>query len=185
MLHPHPPAAAAGASRPLGLFHHHSRAAHSPCSPHRLAAAHQQQQRPVRHATQRQQRHPQQQLRAFADGGEGHPSDGRLDSGDELASEFAQHINLLSLKAPLQHRRPSPLDPPTAAVAAQMDAMQINDWPEPDAGVHTAVRPAPGWWVGWGGVGGMVSCVHVGSSLCDCGISFGVCTMQPLVPLRC
>jgi hypothetical protein len=61
------------------------------------------------------------------------------DGGDQLASEFAQHINALSLKAPLQHRRPSPLEPPTAAVAAQMDALQINDWPEPDAGVHTAV----------------------------------------------
>lgn len=56
-----------------------------------------------------------------------------------MASEFAQHINALSLKAPLQHRRPSPLEPPTAAVAAQMDALQINDWPEADAGVHTAV----------------------------------------------
>jgi hypothetical protein len=62
------------------------------------------------------------------------------DGGDQLASEFAAHINQLALKAPLQHRRPSPLEPPTAAVAAQMDALQINDWPEPDAGVHTAVR---------------------------------------------
>lgn len=61
------------------------------------------------------------------------------DGGDQLASEFAAHITQLSLKAPLQHRRPSPLEPPTAAVAAQMDALQINDWPEPDAGVHTAV----------------------------------------------
>lgn len=61
------------------------------------------------------------------------------DGGDQLASEFAAHINQLALKAPLQHRRPSPLEPPTAAVAAQMDALQINDWPEPDAGVHTAV----------------------------------------------
>jgi hypothetical protein len=62
------------------------------------------------------------------------------DSADQLASEFAAHVNTLSLKAPLQHRRPSPLDPPTATVAAQMDALQINDWPQPDAGVHTAVR---------------------------------------------
>jgi hypothetical protein len=54
--------------------------------------------------------------------------------GDRLASEFSAHLNQLSLKAPLQHRRPSPLDPPTAAVAAQLDALQINDWPEPDAG---------------------------------------------------
>eukprot|EP00879_Flechtneria_rotunda_P017506 GHRR01018355.1.p1 GENE.GHRR01018355.1~~GHRR01018355.1.p1 ORF type:complete len:260 (+),score=67.94 GHRR01018355.1:230-1009(+) len=61
------------------------------------------------------------------------------DNGDNLASEFAAHLNQLSLKAPLQHRRPSPLDPPTAAVAAQLDALQINDWPEPDAGVQTAL----------------------------------------------
>ena len=27
-----------------------------------------------------------------------------------------------------------------AAVAAQVDALQINDWPEQDAGGHTAVR---------------------------------------------
>jgi hypothetical protein len=53
---------------------------------------------------------------------------------DRLASEFSAHLNQLSLKMPLQHRRPSPLDPPTAAVAAQLDALQINDWPEPDAG---------------------------------------------------
>eukprot|EP00775_Hariotina_reticulata_P008697 gene8697-8878_t len=59
--------------------------------------------------------------------------------GDNLASEFAAHLNQLSLKAPLQHRRPSPLDPPTAAVAAQLDALQINDWPETDAGVLTAL----------------------------------------------
>lgn len=59
--------------------------------------------------------------------------------GDSLASEFSAHLNQLSLKAPLQHRRPSPLDPPTAAVAAQLDALQINDWPEPDAGVQTAL----------------------------------------------
>uniref|UniRef100_A0A383VGZ6 Uncharacterized protein n=1 Tax=Tetradesmus obliquus TaxID=3088 RepID=A0A383VGZ6_TETOB len=59
--------------------------------------------------------------------------------GDRLASEFSAHLNQLSLKAPLQHRRPSPLDPPTAAVAAQLDALQINDWPELDAGVHTAL----------------------------------------------
>lgn len=59
--------------------------------------------------------------------------------GDNLASEFAAHLNQLSLKAPLQHRRPSPLDPPTAAVAAQLDALQINDWPETNAGVLTAL----------------------------------------------
>ncbi|KAF6261300.1 hypothetical protein COO60DRAFT_1625392 [Scenedesmus sp. NREL 46B-D3] len=59
--------------------------------------------------------------------------------GDRLASEFSAHLNQLSLKAPLQHRRPSPLDPPTAAVASQLDALQINDWPEPDAGVQTAL----------------------------------------------
>lgn len=60
----------------------------------------------------------------------GHLSVGVHTAGleDSLASEFSAHINELSLKAPLQHRRPSPLDPPTAAVAAQLDALQINDW---------------------------------------------------------
>eukprot|EP00882_Tetradesmus_deserticola_P001583 GHRQ01001708.1.p1 GENE.GHRQ01001708.1~~GHRQ01001708.1.p1 ORF type:complete len:293 (+),score=94.20 GHRQ01001708.1:147-1025(+) len=62
-----------------------------------------------------------------------------FEGGDRLASEFSAHLNQLSLKAPLQHRRPSPLDPPTAAVASQLDALQINDWPEPDAGVQTAL----------------------------------------------
>ena len=27
---------------------------------------------------------------------------------------------------------------PTAAIAAQMDALQMNDWPDTDAGVRTA-----------------------------------------------
>lgn len=27
---------------------------------------------------------------------------------------------------------------PTAAIAAQMDALQMNDWPDADAGVRTA-----------------------------------------------
>lgn len=29
-----------------------------------------------------------------------------------------------------------------------MDALQINDWPEPDAGVHTAVSTMLGCWGG-------------------------------------
>ena len=28
--------------------------------------------------------------------------------------------------------------PPTAVVAVQMDALQINDWPDPDSGIRTA-----------------------------------------------
>ena len=28
--------------------------------------------------------------------------------------------------------------PPTAVVAAQMDALQMNDWPDPDSGIRTA-----------------------------------------------
>ena len=34
--------------------------------------------------------------------------------------------------------RPSHLLPPTAAIAAQLNALQLNDWPEPAAGIHTA-----------------------------------------------
>ena len=28
--------------------------------------------------------------------------------------------------------------PPTAVIAAQMDALQMNDWPDPDSGIRTA-----------------------------------------------
>ena len=34
--------------------------------------------------------------------------------------------------------RPSHLLPPTAAIAAQLNALQLNDWPEPSAGIRTA-----------------------------------------------
>jgi hypothetical protein len=47
-----------------------------------------------------------------------------------------------------------------AAVAAQMDALQINDWPEPDAGGHTAVSCI------WG-VGSWVLFGREGCILCE------------------
>jgi len=34
--------------------------------------------------------------------------------------------------------RPSHLLPPTAAIAAQLDALQLNDWPDRAAGIQTA-----------------------------------------------
>ena len=55
-----------------------------------------------------------------------------------MASEFSQHINESGKRRPLEHRAPTPMLPPTAVVAAQMDALQMNDWPDPDSGVRTA-----------------------------------------------
>ncbi len=59
-------------------------------------------------------------------------------AGQQLASDFASLVNSLGVHSPLANRRPSPMLSPTAAVAAQMDALQMNDWPETDAGVATA-----------------------------------------------
>ncbi len=61
-----------------------------------------------------------------------------LRAGIALASEFSQHINQSGKRRPLEHRSPTPMLPPTAVVAAQMDALQMNDWPDPDAGIRTA-----------------------------------------------
>ena len=61
-----------------------------------------------------------------------------MHSGTALAAEFSQHINETGMRRPLAHRGPTPMLPPTAVVAAQMDALQMNDWPEPDSGVRTA-----------------------------------------------
>lgn len=66
--------------------------------------------------------------------------------GARLASEFGAYISAAGLLSPAQQtRRPTHLIPPGAAVAAQLDALQRNDWPEPDDGVRTAfafARPA-------------------------------------------
>ncbi|CAD7696828.1 unnamed protein product [Ostreobium quekettii] len=59
-------------------------------------------------------------------------------AGQLLASEFSHYISDKGVKAPLKDRAPSHLLPPNAVVAAQMDALQMNDWPEADAGVKTA-----------------------------------------------
>ena len=59
-------------------------------------------------------------------------------TGTSLATEFSQHINAAGLRTPLPHRSPTPMLSPTACIAAQMDALQMNDWPEADAGVRTA-----------------------------------------------
>eukprot|EP00877_Chromochloris_zofingiensis_P000633 jgi/Chrzof1/10570/Cz05g03250.t1 len=59
-------------------------------------------------------------------------------AGQQLESEFASVVNQLNFKDPLRDRRPTHLLSPTAVIAAQLDALQINDWPEQDAGVRTA-----------------------------------------------
>lgn len=61
-----------------------------------------------------------------------------LVAGTALASEFSQHINQTGMRRPLEQRGPTPMLPPTAVVAGQMDALQMNDWPDPDSGVRTA-----------------------------------------------
>lgn len=59
-------------------------------------------------------------------------------SSDPLASEFASLVNRLDLQKGLQQQRPSHLMPPTAVVAAQMEALQRPDWPDSGAGLRTA-----------------------------------------------
>lgn len=59
-------------------------------------------------------------------------------AGADLARDFSKFINETGAVTPLKTRRPSHLLPPTAAIAAQLDALQLNDWPERGAGIHTA-----------------------------------------------
>ena len=59
-------------------------------------------------------------------------------AGEQLAQEFSRFANEADLQDPLKVRRPSHLLPPTAVVAAQLDALQRNDWPDQDAGIRTA-----------------------------------------------
>ncbi|KAL3153307.1 hypothetical protein ABBQ38_011651 [Trebouxia sp. C0009 RCD-2024] len=59
-------------------------------------------------------------------------------AGADLARDFSKFVNETGAVTPLKTRRPSHLLPPTAAIAAQLDALQLNDWPERGAGIHTA-----------------------------------------------
>jgi hypothetical protein len=59
-------------------------------------------------------------------------------SGDRLERQFAEYVNTSNIQEPSRDRRPSHLLSPAAAVAAQMNALQRNDWPEQDAGIKTA-----------------------------------------------
>lgn len=63
---------------------------------------------------------------------------GATAGGRELASEFSQLVNSAGIASPLANRRPSHMLPPNAVVSAQLEALQRNDWPEPDAGVRAA-----------------------------------------------
>lgn len=47
-------------------------------------------------------------------------------------------MNKGNVRDPSKDRRPTPLLSPSAAVTAQLDALQINDWPDTDAGIRTA-----------------------------------------------
>lgn len=61
-------------------------------------------------------------------------------AGQALASQFWSRVAQAGL-APMQASRlprPSPLLSPSAVVAAQLDALQRNDWPAEDSGVQAA-----------------------------------------------
>lgn len=60
------------------------------------------------------------------------------DPGVNLARDFSQFVNEKGAPSPLHNRRPSHLLPPTAAIAAQLNALQLNDWPDRAAGIQTA-----------------------------------------------
>lgn len=60
--------------------------------------------------------------------------------GAQLASYFLRFVNESGAQEPTQNRSPSHLMPPNVAVAAQLDALQRNDYPETDAGVQVAYR---------------------------------------------
>lgn len=63
-------------------------------------------------------------------------------SSDDLASEFSRVVNeraaagVREVQDPV--RKPSHLLPPTSAIAAVLDALQRNDWPEANSGLDTA-----------------------------------------------
>ena len=61
-----------------------------------------------------------------------------MSAEQQLAQEFSRFANEADLQHPLKVRGPSHLLPPTAVVAAQLDALQRNDWPDQDAGIKTA-----------------------------------------------
>ncbi|PSC73270.1 hypothetical protein C2E20_3539 [Micractinium conductrix] len=62
------------------------------------------------------------------------------EEGSALASEFHSFINEQGMPELLRDRRPTHLMSPLACIAAQMGALQRNDWPERDAGVQTAFQ---------------------------------------------
>lgn len=71
--------------------------------------------------------------------------------GDAVAAEFARVVNEreaagLATSRELQvHRCPSHLLSPIRAVASVLNALQRNDWPEPDAGIETAFSFTKPW----------------------------------------
>lgn len=65
-------------------------------------------------------------------------ADDRSAAGGDITAEFAAYVLESGASFPTQRRNPSHLMPPTEVVAAQLDALQRNDWPEADAGVTVA-----------------------------------------------
>ena len=61
-----------------------------------------------------------------------------LNVGEVLSTEFSRFINAQGIEDPLQYRRPSPMIAPSKAVESVIRALQMNNYPEQDAGVLAA-----------------------------------------------
>ena len=59
-------------------------------------------------------------------------------AGEDLASKFSQYVNTSGISEPLRYRRPTPMIAPHIAVQSVMTALQMNDYPEENAGIQTA-----------------------------------------------
>lgn len=55
-----------------------------------------------------------------------------------LASEFSKFVSNSGLNESMRYKRPTPMIAPHLAVQSIMTALQMNDYPEEDAGAHTA-----------------------------------------------
>lgn len=59
-------------------------------------------------------------------------------TGELLASEFSKFVSNSGLNESMRYKRPTPMIAPHLAVQSIMTALQMNDYPEEDAGAHTA-----------------------------------------------
>lgn len=59
-------------------------------------------------------------------------------TGELLASEFSKFVSDSGLNESMRYKRPTPMIAPHLAVQSIMTALQMNDYPEEDAGARTA-----------------------------------------------